>query len=70
MLRGSGTLFSLPVAERLLRSSGWLGIGKGTADLIIGYADENIELICEGKFTMDVSHLDHGEGGSADGGWP
>ena len=49
--------------------SGWLGIGKGTVDLIIGYADEDIALICEGKFTMDVSHLDHGEGGSADGGW-
>ena len=49
--------------------SGWLGIGKGTADLIIGYADEDIALIHEGKFMMDVSCLDHDEGGSADGGW-
>ena len=49
--------------------SGWLGIGKVTVDLIIGYADEDIALICERKFMMDVSCLDHGEGGSADGGW-
>ena len=47
--------------------SGWLDIGKGTADLIIGYADEDIALVCEGKFMMDLSNLDNGEGGS--GGW-
>ena len=43
--------------------SDWLGIGKGTADLIIGYVDEDIALVCEGKFTMDVLGLNNGEGG-------
>ena len=44
--------------------SDWLGIGKGTADWIIGYVDEDIALVREGKFTMDVSGLNNGEGGS------
>lgn len=32
--------------------SAWLGIGKGTADLLIGYAEEDVELLKAGKFTM------------------
>ena len=47
--------------------STWFKIGKGTANLIIGYADEDIALVHDGKFTMDMSELDNGEGGS--GGW-
>jgi hypothetical protein len=33
--------------------SDWLGIGKGTADLLIRYAEEDIELIKDGIFTME-----------------
>ena len=43
--------------------SKWLGIGKGTADLIIEYANEDIKLLREGKFTMSSSEMDIGEGG-------
>jgi hypothetical protein len=32
--------------------SNWLGIGKGTADLIIQYAEEDMALVRDGKFTM------------------
>ena len=32
--------------------SDWLGIGKGTADLIIGYVEEDIELVKAEKFSM------------------
>lgn len=32
--------------------SDWLGIGKGTADLIIGYVEEDIELVKANKFSM------------------
>jgi hypothetical protein len=34
--------------------SGWLGIGKGTADYIIQYADEDMVLVRNGRFTMDL----------------
>jgi hypothetical protein len=34
--------------------SEWLQIGKGTADLLIGYADEDIGLIKAGAFTMTL----------------
>jgi hypothetical protein len=34
--------------------SGWLGIGKGTADLIIQYASEDVELLKAGEFKMDL----------------
>ena len=44
--------------------SDWLGIGKATADLIIVYVDEDIALVHEGIFTMDVLGLNNGEGGS------
>jgi endonuclease III-like uncharacterized protein len=33
---------------------GWLGIGKGTADYIIQYADEDMVLVRNGRFTMDL----------------
>jgi hypothetical protein len=33
--------------------SGWLSIGKGTADYIIQYADEDMALVRDGKFMMD-----------------
>jgi hypothetical protein len=34
--------------------SDWLGIGKGTADLLIGYAEEDVELLKSGEFTMTL----------------
>jgi hypothetical protein len=37
--------------------SGWLGIGKGTADYIIQSADEDIMLVRNRKFTMDLSNV-------------
>jgi len=35
--------------EKLLE---WLGIGKGTADLILGYAEEDVAAIRAGSFQM------------------
>ena len=32
--------------------SAWLNIGKGTADLLIWYAEEDVALIKAGTFTM------------------
>ena len=32
--------------------SNWLEIGKGTADLIIQYAEEDMVLVSNGKFMM------------------
>ena len=32
--------------------SDWLGIGRGTADLIIQYAEEDMELLKANKFSM------------------
>jgi hypothetical protein len=37
----------------------WLGIGKGTADLIIMYAEEDMVAICAGMFQMSFSS--HGQ---------
>jgi hypothetical protein len=34
--------------------SDWLGIGKGTADLLIHYADEDVKLLKSGVFTMTL----------------
>ena len=34
--------------------SNWLGIGKGIADLIIRYAEEDMILVEDGNFTMDL----------------
>lgn len=34
--------------------SDWLAIGKGTADLIIGYAEEDVALVKAGTFKMAV----------------
>jgi hypothetical protein len=31
----------------------WLGIGKGTADLLIQYAEEDVELVKASTFTVD-----------------
>ena len=68
---GFRNLFQLTSGRTTIEKlSGWLDIRKGTADLIIGYADEDIALVREGKFTMDLSNLDNGEGGSGgSGGW-
>ena len=33
--------------------SSWLHIGKGTADLIIQYTEEDMALVRDGKFAMD-----------------
>jgi len=35
--------------------SDWLGIGKGTADLLIRYVEEDMELIRAGTFTMELA---------------
>ena len=43
--------------------SNWLEIGKGTADLIIHYAKEDMVLVRDGKFTMEPAH---GAGGADD----
>lgn len=34
--------------------SNWFGIGKGIADLIIQYAEEDMALVENGNFTMDL----------------
>jgi hypothetical protein len=41
--------------------SNWLVIGKGTADLIIQYADEDMALVRDGKFRMDQAFEGDGE---------
>jgi hypothetical protein len=38
--------------------SSWLHIGKGMADLIIQYAEEDMALVRDGKFTMDPAPRD------------
>lgn len=38
--------------------SNWLEIGKGTADLIIQYAEEDMALVRGGKFTMEPAEID------------
>jgi hypothetical protein len=38
--------------------SDWLVIGKGTADLIIQYAEEDMKLLHSGKFMMDLPAQD------------
>ena len=44
--------------------SDWLNIGKGTADLIIQYAEEDMELIKAGMFSMELAdNLDWQHGG-------
>jgi hypothetical protein len=40
--------------------SNWLEIGKGTADLIIQYAEEDMALVRDGKFTMERAEMDGG----------
>ena len=38
----------------------WMNIGKGTANYIIQYADEDMVLVKDGKFTMvDLPNVDH-----------
>ena len=34
--------------------SNWFGIGKGIADIIIQYAEEDMALVRDGNFTMDL----------------
>jgi hypothetical protein len=38
--------------------SNWLHIGRGTADLIIQCAEEDMALVREGKFAMDPALRD------------
>ena len=38
--------------------SSWLHIGKGMVDLIIQYAEEDMALVRDGKFTMDPAPRD------------
>lgn len=40
--------------------SKWLGIGKGTADLIIQYAEEDTALLRNGEFKMDSYNTNDG----------
>jgi hypothetical protein len=35
--------------------SEWLSVGPGTADLVIGFAEEDCQLILAGKFTMELA---------------
>ena len=35
--------------------SNWLAIGKGTADLLIQYAGEDMELVKAGTFSMELA---------------
>ena len=40
--------------------SSWMNIGKGAANYIIQYADEDMVLVKDGKFTMvDLPNVDH-----------
>ena len=32
----------------------WLSVGPGTADLIIGYAEEDCQLVAAGTFRMEL----------------
>jgi len=41
--------------------SEWLGIGKGTADLILRYAEEDVVAICAGVFQMPYGCSGHGQ---------
>ena len=41
--------------------SNWLEIEKGTADLIIQYAKEDMESVRDGKFMMELVHGGDGE---------
>jgi len=43
--------------------SKWLGIGKGTADFIIQYADEDVALHNKGELKMDFFYMndDHSD---------
>jgi hypothetical protein len=41
--------------------SNWLEIGKGTADLIIQYAEEDMALVRDGNFKMEFEPGDDGE---------
>jgi hypothetical protein len=34
--------------------SDWLGIGKGMANLLIRYAEEDVKLLKNGEFTMTL----------------
>ena len=39
--------------------SSWIKIGKGTADYIIQYVDEDMALVNDGKFAMtDLPNID------------
>lgn len=45
--------------------SSWMNIGKGTADYIIQYADEDMVLTNDGKLTMaDLPNVDNSDDGS------
>ena len=36
--------------------SSWVNIGKGTADYIIQYVDEDMALVIDDKFVMELDH--------------
>ena len=42
--------------------SDWLGIDKGTADLLICYAEEDVEYVWVGTFTMALGDDGFGAG--------
>ena len=48
--------------------STWLNIGKGTADVLIQYAEEDMELLKVGTFTMILSDSPDGWDGDSEEG--
>jgi hypothetical protein len=57
--QGYQTIDQLTRNQMLVQNlSNWLHIGRGTADLIIQYAEEDMALVREGKFTMDPAPRD------------
>ena len=54
-MQGFRTIDQLTGTRMLVNNlSNWLEIGRGTADLIIQYAEEDMALVSDGNFTMDL----------------
>ena len=58
--QGYQTIDQLTSARMSIENlSSWVKIGKGTADYIIQYANEDMALVNEGKFAMqDLPNVD------------
>ena len=56
--QGYRTIDQLTSSQMSIKNlSSWLGIGKGTADYIIQYTNEDMVLVRSGKFMMDLSNV-------------